>query len=736
MSAQQPLAGIFETAHDAFISMSDAGEITYWNARAEQMFGFTSEAAVGMSLADAIVPPRLRGAHRRGLQRFLHSGVGTILDRPVDVQACRQDESEFPVRLTVCAVALAQGGWVFHALVQDQSERARLLAQLEAMVRSQGPGFGDLLDDLAEAVTIRDRANTIIYANRAALRHMGFSSLAQMQARSPGSIMGDYIVTDEDGRDVTLDDIPSVRLLRGQPAVPLVIRTVHRDSGQAHWNVLKASGLRNETGEIVATVMIIEDITSVKTAELRSRFLADASRQLAASLDYTQTLSTVAWAAVPQIADWCAVDLLDEHGRLQRVVAAHRDPNKRILADRLRDFAPERLDPTQGAGRVVHSGTSQLYPQISEEMLAAAAKNDQHLRLMNALGMRSAVIVALKTTRATLGTMTLVSSESGRRFDHDDVLFAEQIADRAAVAVENARLYDAQVRTAVTLQRSLLPEVVPEIPGWEAAARYRPAGSDPRVEVGGDFYDFTPTPAGWMVIIGDVTGKGVQAAALTSLLRHGARVISQTETRPSVILQRLNVALAQQQVLSPCTALCLLLGKDGQLALASAGHPLPLLIGRDGEVRELGAPQRLIGLPHPYAWHDQIITIDPGETIVLHTDGITDATGATQRFGEQRLHALLRDHADRAPDALLSELEATLDAFQVGPQADDTALIALRHAITPAAHSPPLHPAHTRAEHPVAPRVHVATRTHGVPSRPAVTPTVRTPRRYRARARL
>jgi hypothetical protein len=189
---------------------------------------------------------------------------------------------------------------------------------------------------------------------------MGFSSLDELQRRPPGSIMGDYLVTDEHGMRLTMDDIPSVRLLRGEPVDPLLIRTVHRASGQLHWNVLKASALHDADGEIGATVMIIEDVTVVKNAELRSRFLAEASRQLASSLDYAQTLRNVAWAAVPQIADWCGVDLVDERGRRERVVAAHRDPDKLVLAERLREFEPPRLDPQQGIGRVVRTGVSAL----------------------------------------------------------------------------------------------------------------------------------------------------------------------------------------------------------------------------------------------------------------------------------------------------------------------------------------------------------------------------------------
>jgi len=553
----------------------------------------------------------------------------------------------------------------------------RTLAQLEVALRGRGRGLEEILDVLGEAVTIRDREDRIVYANRAALDQMGFASLQELQRRPAASIMQDYVVSDEDGHDLTMDDIPSVRLLRGEPAEPLLMRTVHRATGDLSWMVLKASGLHGEDGEIFATVMIIEDVTAVKTAELRSRFLADAGRQLASSLDYAQTLKNVAWAAVPRIADWCGVDLLDERGRLQRVVAAHPDPAKHALAQRLREFQPAQPDPQQGVGRVVHSGTSELYADVTDEMLVGAAAGEEHLRLLRELGMRSVLIVAIRTPARTLGTMTLVSAESARRFSDDDVRFAEQLADRAAVAVENARLYATQTRTAVTLQRSLLPETVPDVPGWQVAALYRPAGTDPLVVVGGDFYDFLETGEGWLVIIGDVTGKGVPAAALTSLMRHGARFISQTDARPASILQRLNSALRDQSALSPCTALCLRLG-DAGITSCSAGHPMAIAVTAEGEVRELGSPQLLLGVSGSHEWHDEDIAVEHDATIVLHTDGITDVRGEGTRFGEVRLHALLRRNAGCSPDELLRRMNAELADFQVGALADDTAVIALR----------------------------------------------------------
>ena len=673
-----PAQDIFEAAHEAFITMDADGAVVYWNARAEELFGYTKAEAIGMSVADTLIPAGQREAHRAGLRRFLATGEGRVLNRALEFTACRRDGSTVPVRLTVSAQQTGEG-WLFHALLQDMTERAVLLAELEAAMRGRGPGFAEILDVLGEAITIRDRADHIIYANRAALDHMGFGSLHELQARPPRSIMEDYIVEREDGRALTMDDIPSVRLLRGEDPDPLLMRTVNRQTGHLSWNLLKASPLRDEAGEIVATATIIENVTAVKTSELRSRFLSEASRALGSSMDYNETLRNVAWAAVPQIADWCAVDLVDPEGLREQVVTAHRDPDKLALAQRLRAYEPERPNPEQGLGRVMRTGESQLHAEITEDMFAPAARDEEHLRLLLAVGLRSAILVPLRTATRTFGAMTLVSAESGRRFGDDDLRFAEQLADRAAVAVENARLYQARSRTAATLQRSLLPDTVPEIAGWEIAALYRAAGADPELEVGGDFYDFIETPDGWLVIIGDVTGKGVEAATLTGLVRHGARFIGQADARPGAILGRLDLALKQRSALSLCTTLCVRLTPDG-VVLSSAGHPMPLLIGAGGSVREVGEPGRLLGLANPFEWRDQQVAIAPGETMVLYTDGVTDTRGARQRFGDRRLRELLTSGAACSPEELLASLDGELGSFQVGAQADDTAVIAMRRA--------------------------------------------------------
>ncbi len=322
--------------------------------------------------------------------------------------------------------------------------------------------FAQILDVLAEAVTVRDRDDRIVYANRAALEDMGFASLAELQERLPKSIMAEYLVRDELGRELSMSDIPSVRLLRGERADPLLMRTVQRTTGDLKWRLLKASPLIDEHGETAATVTIIEDVTEGKNAELRNRFLAEASEMLGSSLDYAQTLQNVAWSVVPQLADWCAVDLFDESGAREHVVVAHSDPERLELAERLRDYETRDLDSAHGLGRVLRTGRSELLNDIPDALLVQAAQDEGHLALLRGVAMRSVLLVPLRTPLRTLGVMTLVMSESLRTFTWSDVEFAEQLANRAAMAVDNALLYRAQAEIAETLQRSLLPERVPD----------------------------------------------------------------------------------------------------------------------------------------------------------------------------------------------------------------------------------------------------------------------------------
>jgi hypothetical protein len=553
----------------------------------------------------------------------------------------------------------------------------RSLPELITRLGEQGAGLAEILDSLGEAVTIRNPRHEIIHANRRAVEHMRFDSLEELLRAGPALIMSDYIVQDEAGNALAMEDMPSVRLLAGEEARPLLIRTIHRTTGEVSWNLLKATVLRGKGEQPIASVMIIEDVTLEKTAQLRERFLSRATETLMSSLDYEETLRNVAWLAVPEVADWCAMDLVDEAGRRQRVVAAHPDPAKLVLAEALRRYEPDPPSPDQGVGRVIRTGVSELYPDVSDEMLQTGARDAEHLRLLREVGLRSVLLVPLRARGRTLGVLTLVMAESRRRFGDSDREFAEQIADRAAVAVDNARLATARREIAVTLQRSLLPDAVPVIPGWEVATMYRAATVSDEVEVGGDFYDFFPTPSGWIVILGDVTGRGVEAAAMTSLVRHGARFLAKREHLPSAILARLDEALRERSALSLCSALCVRLDAGGFL-MSSAGHPAPLLVRDDGRLREIGGSGPILGGWADSTWEDRSVRVGGDETLLMYTDGVTDTRGESERFGPVRLRHLLAERAGSSPAQLLSELRAALDEFQTEGHADDTGAVALR----------------------------------------------------------
>ena len=506
---------------------------------------------------------------------------------------------------------------------------------------------------------------------------MGLASIDELRSRSSHSIMADYFVEDERGAPLTLEDVPSMRMMQGQAVEPLMMRTTHRDTGEVRWRQLKAAPLTDEKGELIAAVTIIEDVTAVKTAETRMRLLAESGRILASSLDYQQTLRNVANVAVPVLADWCAVDLVDADLRREHVVAAHNDPRKVALAVRLREMAPPEFDPAAADGRVLRTGVSELYPDVTEEQLAATAQSEEQLRLLRALQIRSVLIVPMRVPNRMVGVMTLVTAESRRRLRDDDVELAEQLGRRAAVAVENARLHTTLSEISDTLQRSLLPGALPDVPGWELASLYRPAGGEERIDVGGDFYEVFESDPGWFAIIGDVTGKGISAATLTGLLRHGSRFASRHDPRPAAILRALDEALRSRSESSLCTALCVRL-EDRGITISSAGHPPALLARSDGAVREAPRAGPLLGAFTNGTWSDESIAVAEDELVLIYTEGVTESRGEQHRFGPARLKRLLSERASSTPAEVLARLDGVLEEFRTGPRADDIAALAFR----------------------------------------------------------
>jgi PAS domain S-box-containing protein len=324
----------------------------------------------------------------------------------------------------------------FLQALAERAARGFANTQLISELRRTRERLERILGVLAEAVTVHDESGKLVYANAAAVTLLGAESVEELLAAEPGELASRFIITREDGTPVHESDLPGQRLVAGEEAPTLLTRSVERSTGREYWLLTKAT-LLDDGGTLA--VNIIEDVTEAKTAERRQRFLAEAGELLVSSRDYEQTLEHVAHLVVPTLADWCALDLVDETGDLQRVALVHRDPDKRRRADELRERYPPELGADRGPAAVLLDGRSVLVGEITDEMLAGTARDDEHLRLLLELGMRSAMLVALQAQGEAIGVLTLVNSDSRRLFDESDLAFAEEVARRAAAAVDITR---------------------------------------------------------------------------------------------------------------------------------------------------------------------------------------------------------------------------------------------------------------------------------------------------------
>jgi serine phosphatase RsbU (regulator of sigma subunit) len=341
----------------------------------------------------------------------------------------------------------------------------------------------------------------------------------------------------------------------------------------------------------------------------------------------------------------------------------------------------ERYPPQPGSVvfEVIASGEPQVFRDIADEMLVATARDDDHLRIIRELGMRSVMVVPMTLRDTVLGTISFVSAESGRRFDDQDVALAQDLALRAAVAIDNARLYEASAAIAHTLQASLLPPHLPEIPSMDLAAVYRPAGRG--LEVGGDFYDvFSIAEEHWYVVIGDVCGKGTEAAAVTALARWTLRAAAVRRRSPSAILRWVNEALLRQEDQRFVTIACAHLDLSRavpRIEVACGGHPAPVVVRADGAVEELGTAGTLLGLVPDPDLADVATELRSGDTVVAYTDGLTEAGAPTRLWGPDELTAALAGAPGRDAAAVVEQLVGAA-LRGLGEPRDDIAVLALR----------------------------------------------------------
>ncbi|WP_246078837.1 PP2C family protein-serine/threonine phosphatase [Modestobacter excelsi] len=422
----------------------------------------------------------------------------------------------------------------------------------------------------------------------------------------------------------------------------------------------------------------------------RLELLAEVSDTLIRTLDTGQSADHLARLVVPRLADWATVTVLADDGADQLTGRAHRDPAR--LGD---------LDAYLSGRTVGVRGQSAL---------AAALRSGQPLRLAGAdaastraaagprvqaafdrLDATSAVVVPLGAHGHVFGALSLVNSGVRPPLTDDEVALAEEIARRGSLALDNARLYTRQLQVAETLQRSLLTPP-PQTRTLEIAVRYRPAGR--HTLVGGDFYDaFTQPDGSTVLVVGDVAGHSVEAAAAMSQLRSTVRTLAcDRPGSPADTLARTDGVLTMTAFDTLATVLVAVLDPTTsptgalQLRWSSAGHLPPMLLSADGQVRTLDTPpERLLGTGLPAVHSDHVTEVHPGDTVLLYTDGLVeqryDGHRSTIDEGVSRLRRELAELGGVAVEQLCDDL---LRRVLPGPADDDVALLAVRHRPWPA----------------------------------------------------
>jgi serine phosphatase RsbU (regulator of sigma subunit) len=433
---------------------------------------------------------------------------------------------------------------------------------------------------------------------------------------------------------------------------------------------------------LAAALAIVLARSLARTARMAQRFrlLEEIAEVGDSGSSVERTLRGISEVLVPAVADFCMIDVIAE-GQARREAVRVAAGGPAGIEEGL-----GRRQPSLPAEMLISSLEAVPEPRLREkvaeaELLELAHDHEDDLAFLRRIGLRSFINLPLRARGRTTGALTLGVAWSGRRYRAEEERFFRVVSSRVSLALHNAGLFTdlgraerARVEIAKTLQHGLLPPPLPHIPGWSAAAMYRPAGAEN--EVGGDFYDAFPVAGGWMVVVGDVTGRGAHAASITGQARYTLRTAATLTGDPLLALATLNRALLARRDPALCSVAAFTLSEDPTqpVRLAVAGHPPPLLI--DGEtVTDTVVPGPLLGAWADAAWKLEQLPVGPCQQLVVITDGITEALGAQGRFGEKRLRAKLAGAG--SPLAVVLGLEGALFDFTEGRFLDDAVILAL-----------------------------------------------------------
>jgi serine phosphatase RsbU (regulator of sigma subunit) len=399
------------------------------------------------------------------------------------------------------------------------------------------------------------------------------------------------------------------------------------------------------------------------------------------SLDPGQTMRAIANIAVPRLAEMCVINLLREDGTLGDTMAVAEREEGVTQLEALRATHPLDLDGEHPVARAIRSREVVVVHELTDaRTLEQIAPEPEYREFLVRSGYQSAVVMPLIARGRLLGTLSFFYLYDGRRYDPEHLALMRDLSDRAATVLDNANMYAARTHLARTLQRSLLPESLPALDQVALSSAYHPVGEGN--EVGGDFYDVFTTPLGCWLVVGDVCGKGPEAAAVTALVRHSIRAFAFVRPSPAQVLGAVNEVMLGH-ALSQRFATVVLVRLDFtsepvRAVIAGAGHPPPVLLAADGSTRCPNLRGMMLGVRPGSNVLDVEVELEPGSTLVLYTDGLLDAGAPRRGVTPRELCRLLVDHAGAAPQLIVQQLERLALSSGAGRLRDDVAIVVAR----------------------------------------------------------
>lgn len=708
----------------AVVQIDRAGAISAWNEDAEELFGYVAEQVTGKPLTDFAAWPHTPGtstgiADALQLSRWEGSyGIRDSGGRVIPVYASHlrvRDTDGDPS--TVCLLVRDDERAVLQTPLRGPAPEPGALSEpraadpFEVFIGSPAP---EDLDGLLQRTV--ERARDMLDGDAAFLllatddetelevrASTGLPSARQRFARvpveaGPGRYGSARLPAVHEDLTVVPGAVPLLNSTGMRSVVTVPLKVEGRLTGSLGVAAEAPDRYSNEEALRLqfAADRIALAVESARLGELERlrrgslSFLVEASDLLAGTLDRDQTLALMAQMTVPTLATWCAVyTIADQASEPYLSYVLHED-EERIdgLKALLTKVAPPDPVPTPGArvwtapSDAAHQAalrTSMRNLGLGEPMSVGTGIGTT-LSTASAVGGET-VVLPLVARNRVIG-MLVLGKPSDEHFRQEILELAEDLSRRAALALDNARLYSERMAISQSLQRSLLPPGLPQVPGVEVEVIYRAAGEGN--EVGGDFYDLFPIRDGaYGFAIGDVCGTGPEAAAVTGLARHALRLLAREGFGGPAVLERLNAAILDEGARS--RFLTLLYGElwpqeDGSavLKIVCAGHPLPLRLRQDGTVEPYAEPQPLLGVMDDLELYEQTVTLDPGDVLLCVTDGVTERREGTRMLGDDGLADVLTTCTGLTAGAVAARIMRAVERFASDAPSDDMAILAMR----------------------------------------------------------